>query len=70
MFTGGHYQCSVPPSLVPSMAAEEENGTCNPIVECDVDDPYDSPKSVLAEAHCKGFIGDLSLTFWSYLTLR
>lgn len=35
-----------------------------------MDDPYDSPNSVLAESQCVQIIGDPDATFWSYLFIR
>lgn len=46
------------------------NNSCHPVIQCDVDDPYSSPDSVLAESQCVQVIGDPSATFWSYLIIR
>lgn len=49
---------------------DPNNNSCIPVIQCDVDDPYDAPNSVLAESQCLQVIGDPTTTFWSYLFLR
>lgn len=40
------------------------------MIKCDVEEPYYSPDSVLADSECLRVIGDPSTTFWSYLFIR
>lgn len=53
-----------------ALIKDPNNNSCVPVIQCDVDDPYDSPNSVLAESQCLQVIGDPATTFWSYLFLR
>lgn len=52
------------------MLIDPNNNSCHPVIQCDVDDPYDAPNSVLAESQCVQVIGDPSKTFWTYLVIR
>lgn len=64
------FECNIPQQQADWMKLYMNNTKCKPMVECEVFDPYDSPGSVLAESQCIKVIGDVELTFWSYLIIR
>lgn len=64
------FQCNIPEPQKVWMKLYMNTSQCNPMIECEVYDPYDSPGSVLAESQCIKVIGDVDLTFWLYLILR
>lgn len=49
---------------------DPSNNSCRPVIQCDVDDPYDSKDSILANSQCIKTIGDPEYTFWTYLIIR
>lgn len=46
------FMCHIPPAQAEYMAAYKNTSKCIPKVECEVFEPYDSPKSVLADSQC------------------
>lgn len=46
------FMCHIPQPQVEYMASYKNTTKCIPKVECEVQDPYDSPKSVLADSQC------------------
>ncbi|XP_055383747.1 uncharacterized protein LOC129613634 [Condylostylus longicornis] len=64
------FQCNVPEAQAEWMKAYTNMSDCKPTVECEVVDPYDSPKSVLADSQCIKIEGDIDTTLWGYSVLR
>jgi len=62
-----NYRCEVPEAQ--SRIMQEVNPDCNPVVECNIHDPYES-NSVLSNSLCIKIIGDVDVTVWSYFTIR
>nr|CAD7429569.1 unnamed protein product [Timema monikensis] len=56
------FLCHIPANLVAA------GNSCR--VVCDIKDPYNATRSVLAQSQCRQVEGDPDLTFWSYLLVR
>nr|CAD7197746.1 unnamed protein product [Timema douglasi] len=56
------FLCHIPANLVAA------GNSCR--VVCDIKDPYNATRSVLAQSQCRQVEGDPDLTFWSYLLVN
>ncbi|XP_055319171.1 uncharacterized protein LOC129576960 [Sitodiplosis mosellana] len=63
------FTCDIPEEQIKYMKAYTGNPDCKPMIECEVSDPYSGP-SVLAESQCYKIVGDIEVTYWSYLAIR
>jgi hypothetical protein len=59
------FTCNIPQDQIVYMKATRTN--CEPAVECEMYNPYNSEDSILGETL---LIGDPDLTFWFYLAIR
>ncbi|XP_055625273.1 uncharacterized protein LOC129767972 [Toxorhynchites rutilus septentrionalis] len=64
------FSCNIPEKQVAWMKLLINSSNCTPKIECEVQNPYDSENSVLAESVCMKIVGDPEVTFWSYLLIR
>ncbi|XP_018324271.1 uncharacterized protein LOC108736371 [Agrilus planipennis] len=63
---GSNFHCRIPPEVHKNLT--ERSPTCQPIVKCNIAQPYNASVSILTESEC-GYNNSVQ-SFWIYLLIR